>query len=202
MATWRGHSRERRHLVCHREGQFAARVLISRCTPAVAAGVSDSIVRAVCLRRDIVFPRPSRTLFSRRFFLPAIAGRSPEGRNAITRQYANISSAFSGAAGFAVEWKNGDGHGSCDSGRSQLAFRMSEDVKFLAALRDVDSGAMKDILARVAPGDDVSDFSDHTLYICAVNAWNLPRRQCGQLGTKAMKLKVFIAELSENLVLC
>lgn len=42
----------------------------------------------------------------------------------------------------------------------------------------------------------------HTLYICAVNAWNIHRRQCGQLGRKAMKRRVFIAELSENLMLC
>ncbi|XP_075739139.1 LOW QUALITY PROTEIN: piggyBac transposable element-derived protein 3 [Rhipicephalus microplus] len=42
----------------------------------------------------------------------------------------------------------------------------------------------------------------HTLYICAVNAWNIHRRQCGQLGRKAMKLRLFIAELSENLTLC
>lgn len=41
-----------------------------------------------------------------------------------------------------------------------------------------------------------------TLYICAVNAWNIHRHQCGQLGRKAMKLRVFVAELSKNLMLC
>ncbi|KAH9374622.1 hypothetical protein HPB48_014670 [Haemaphysalis longicornis] len=42
----------------------------------------------------------------------------------------------------------------------------------------------------------------HTLFICVVNAWNLHRRQCSHLNSKPMKLRTFIAELSECLMLC
>lgn len=41
----------------------------------------------------------------------------------------------------------------------------------------------------------------HSIFICAVNAWNLHRRQSAQLRSKPMKLRVFIAALSECLML-
>ncbi|XP_040067151.1 piggyBac transposable element-derived protein 3-like [Ixodes scapularis] len=41
----------------------------------------------------------------------------------------------------------------------------------------------------------------HTIYICVVNGWNIHRRQCAQLNTKPMKLRTFIAMLSESLML-